>query len=396
MLTRKCTRTLSLFTPPPRLCDTACVLGNISYIYTVTGSKVAMLKGMGVHSYYAGGFVYKANKTLDYILHAEGVIRATDATGGQTLGVEYFLRDHLGNTRVVFNSSGAVLQTTDYYPFGKEHTPLPISNGNRYLYNGKEKQEFKLSSSSLDWYDYGRRFYDPQLGRFTTLDPLAEKNHSQSGFVYAANNPIKYIDYMGLDSVQRASAVAMAKEYVQKNTGNTYPTQADIDNGDFRGGPGEKVDCSGLVSNCMMKSEEPDPYTGKSGNGVSRIVQSSEKVTDKNDIEVGNAITLDNSKSGKDNPMGHIGIIVEVKKNDEGEVIGYIIVHSGGNPSTGKSGPRYTNITLGGKGYWDSRVTGIYKWDKKPDVYNAGTLKPVNVYGKGNTYLNPISTVKLN
>jgi hypothetical protein len=174
---------------------------------------------------------------------------------------------------------------------------------------------------------------------------------------------------MGLDSAQRATAVALAEEYVNKNTGNTYPTQTDIDNGDLKGKPGEKVDCSGMVSNCIIKAEEPDPYTGtgKTGNGVNRIAQSSELVTDKNDVQVGNAITLDNSTSGKDNPMGHVGIIVEVKRNDQGEVSGYKIIDSGGRPSSGKSGPRYTSITLGGKGYWDSRVTGIYKWDKKPD-----------------------------
>jgi len=174
---------------------------------------------------------------------------------------------------------------------------------------------------------------------------------------------------MGLDSAQRATAVTMAEEYVEKNTGNTYPTQTDIDNGHNKGEPGEKVDCSGMVSNCIIKAEEPDPYTGtgKTGNGVNRIAQSSEKVTDKNDVQVGNAITLDNSTSGKDKPMGHIGIIAEVKKNEQGEVTGYKIIDSGGRPATGVSGPRYTNITLGGKGYWDNRVTGVYKWDKKPD-----------------------------
>ncbi len=196
LLARICTRTQCFF-KPPRLCDTACVLSNISYIYTVTGSKVAMLKGTGVQSYYAGGFVYKANKTLDYILHAEGVIRATDATGGQTLSFEYFLKDHLGNTRVVFNSSGVVLQATDYYPFGKEHTPLPISNGNRYLYNGKEKQEFKLSGKSLDWYDYGARMYDPQLGRFHTVDPMAHEREWLSPYNFCSLNPISRTDPTG-------------------------------------------------------------------------------------------------------------------------------------------------------------------------------------------------------
>ena len=71
------------------------------------------------------------------------------------------------------------------------------------------------------WYDYGTSYYDAALARFTTIDPLTEKNHSQSGFVYGANNPIKYIDYMGLDSAQRANAVSQAEQYVsQKANGN--------------------------------------------------------------------------------------------------------------------------------------------------------------------------------
>ncbi len=146
-------------------------------------------------SFTLGACVYRGDGSLDYILHPEGVVRAT----GQGLSHEYFLKDHLGNTRVVFDSNGAVLQATDYYAFGMEHTPKAKENENRYLYNGKELQDETFAGGvRLGWYDYGARMYDAQLGRWHCIDPMAELSRRWSPYSYAYDNPIRFVDVDGL------------------------------------------------------------------------------------------------------------------------------------------------------------------------------------------------------
>jgi RHS repeat-associated protein len=67
---------------------------------------------------------------------------------------------------------------------------------NKYQYNGKEWND----DFGLGWNDYGRRFYDPAVGRFFVLDRFAEKYHDFTPYKYAGNNPIKFIDING-DSI---------------------------------------------------------------------------------------------------------------------------------------------------------------------------------------------------
>ena len=156
------------------------------------GTKLSVRNGNGNTGYdYDGSFVYTVTDntpTLEAAHFAGGQLKAN--------GVNYTLTDHLGSVRSIVDATRTIQEQNDYYPFGSRHVNAGYaSNGNRYKFSGKERQDM----SDLNRYDFGARMYASDIARWSTVDPLCEDYYSQSLFHYCGNNPIGFIDSFGLD-----------------------------------------------------------------------------------------------------------------------------------------------------------------------------------------------------
>ena len=177
----------------------------ISYVYDATGVKLSKshIDEGNTITLYAGGFVYSgqgAATDLQFISQPEGYIIPVSTTNGSpTTGYDkgnntiifssydyvFQFTDNLGNVRLsysdnnkdgVINPSTDIIEESNYYPFGLKHLGYndDIIGGNdvaqAWKFGGKEYNQ----ELGLDWYDVSARNYDPALGRWMNIDPLAE------------------------------------------------------------------------------------------------------------------------------------------------------------------------------------------------------------------------------
>ena len=138
---------------------------------------------------YVGNIIYQ-NSVLNMILTPEGYI--------QNGVYYYYLKDHLGNNRVVVDGSGTIKERNHYYPSGMRFIESTSNSAALpFRYGGKELE----AMNGLSQYDFGARRRSTGFPVWTTPDPLAEKYPQLSPYCAFANNPVNKIDPDGRDPI---------------------------------------------------------------------------------------------------------------------------------------------------------------------------------------------------
>ena len=167
----------------------------IEYEYDAEGTKLKKTLSTGKVTDYEEDDIYE-NGILYQTVHDEG--RIIDGI------YEYNITDHLGNLRVAFKDSSGIAKITQvnaYGAFGDDLLTLKYVNSlkkNRFGFNLKEEEnDFGIGYTDFKW-----RFSDQILGRFFTIDRLAEKYSDISTYQFASNDPINKLEIDGLEGIR--------------------------------------------------------------------------------------------------------------------------------------------------------------------------------------------------
>jgi len=308
----------------------------------------------------------------------------------------YNYSDHLGNVRLSYFNNGSgieVLEENNYYPFGLKHEGYNPTAGNsayQYKYNGKELQ------TDSGMYDYGARFYMPDIGRWGVVDPLAEKMRRYSSYNYAFNNPIMFIDPDGRNPIELFNSDG--EKIGQDKNGNDGKVSIVSDNTKAnelkknykKGGVASEDDVnSGLQTTKTVLKTSLGRLSATVKNGGNKeetaVVEENNKVTE------GAAPTIDKGKyseselpsvPGKNNTSIHSHVPLEPSISKEGIIIYSSALKPGPlDPPTFKD--YKLNIIVGRLGTQTGTMdeSGKVSLDRKPVMgaafYRRGGTEPI-------------------
>jgi RHS repeat-associated protein len=292
----------------------------IAYIYDAVGKKLRKIvteSATVTNIEYLSGFQYKNDK-LQFFPTTEGYVSFLDSPEidpNAAFNYVYNYTDHLGNIRLSYSLDPSenvlkILEENHYYPFGLKHEnyssdvkhyakeemqPLgikpvpPLADAEyQYKFNGKEWQD----ELGLNVYDYGARNYDPAIGRWMNIDPLAENSRRWTPYNYAYNNPIYFVDPDGMQAVDNDDLILKGEKPAIDKTIETMNSGL--------GGDYASVDKNGKVSLNASEDQISNMTTEQKGlyDVINQTMDPSE-TTEISMLDGDNGVVVGDYKNGK-------------------------------------------------------------------------------------------------
>lgn len=274
----------------------------------------------------------------------------------QTRGLKrYELTDHRGNVlttisdRKIPANDGSVgsmvtyykadiLSANDHYPFGMM---MPGRNYNkagtpdyRYGFNGKENDDDVKNGEGMQQ-DYGMRIYDPRLGRFLSVDPIAKEYPELTPYQFASNTPIWAIDLDGLEKY----VTHFFKEGKDGKLSLNKPDKIEILN-----------NTSTPEFHRLQVNKGSVKLTNGKNFDINRTYTLNSEVTLKGRNEAGNLKSAPPIRSLSDDDLGRILAYSQVVFSKETEVRGFKDAMAWVLGTYGSTAARYESVGSGGNG----------------------------------------------
>ena len=177
-----------------------------SYRYDVSGNRSVKILNPTDTEYYLEGIVVDQNDKPKQYSITEGFATLDVSNVSQK---NYNITDWLGNVRLVINASGNIENVRDHFPYSKLMDGRVYQNnteGARYQFTGHE-----FDGETMFGY-HGARYYNRELGRYMSMDPLQVNFTAYTPYNYTLGNPIMLIDPTGM--------AATPPDWVEDASGN--------------------------------------------------------------------------------------------------------------------------------------------------------------------------------